>query len=381
MKSPEGFTPPQAKIEKNEKEIAQKSPEIEIVEIGDEQLKRHSKLVLGFQREDLREVIQRARGKENVRYTSPDGKEFFTKYVNQQEGKRDNIEGLINEKHILDLLADSGVTPKNSELKIYPNKKRARLVIEQVPGVSLDHLDENQSAKFLNEGAEKTIYSTADALYKIHQKGVLLVDINEGTFLLDKHDDKIETRLVDFELAVYLNNSKPEDREAAFWWYSGKDIGLRLNKQLDHQNPDVLKKSEVNLWARTLAGRMIGFSDMSASVDLPPEKQAEFDAMKSRIIPILEKQIKERAKKDYEYEFQIPKEDRFYELPTEDNFIQKELEREIPRQTNEELLGILLEEKLKAKGIIVSKEAVNFMSRALSPELQNRPSDFKELKK
>lgn len=133
-------------------------------------------------------------------YTTPRDEEFFTKYVNQQEGKRDTIAGLRKEKRILNTLADTGVTPRVGDLKIYPNEKRARLIIEQIPGVSLDRMNEKQSEQFLKEEAELTVYSTANALHKVHQKGILLVDLNAHTI---------------------------EDREAAFRWYSDKDIGLR----------------------------------------------------------------------------------------------------------------------------------------------------------
>ncbi|TAN58399.1 hypothetical protein EPN15_01145 [Patescibacteria group bacterium] len=334
--------------------------------------------VLGFQKKDLTGIIQKVRGKENIRYTNPEGEEFFTKYINQLEGKQSNIAGLKKEKLILDLLAGTGVTPKARELKIYPNEQRARLIIEQMPGVSLDKMDEMQSEEFFKKEAKTTIYSTADALNKIHQKGVLLVDVNEGAFLLDKKDDKIQTRLVDFELAVDLISGAPEDREAAFEWYSSKDIGLRLDEQVDHQDAEVLKKAEINRWARTLTEHIIGFIDVSAPVELSREKQKEFDALKIKVRPILEKQIIERAKKDYQYQSQAPEEDRLYELPAEDDFIQEKLEEELAGKIEEELLGVTLEEKMKIKGITLSKEILDFMSRALSPELQNRPVDFSE---
>lgn len=338
------------------------------------------KTVLGFEREDFGGIIQRARGKENIRYVSPKGQEFFTKYVNQQEGKRDNIAGLKNEKHFLDLLADSGVTPKTSELKVYPNEKQARLSIEQVPGISLDKMNDEQSEEFLKEKAEATIHSTAEALEKIHQKNVLLVDVNEGSFLLNKKDGNISTHVVDFELAVDLSKKMPEDNESAFRWYAHKDLALTLDEKIDHHDIEVLKKAEVSLWARTLAEKMIGFSDISKSVELPLEKQEQFDAMKVKISPALEKQVIERAKKDYEYQSKIPKEDRFYDLPTEEDFIQKEMERELPRKIEEELLGLTLEEKMKTKGIVVSKKSLDFMARALSWELKDRPTNFSEFR-
>lgn len=389
MSSFESFHHQRAETEKAKEGITPKSPEVEVMETGEEQRETNSsselmdsrKTKLGFQREDVSGMIQRMRGKENIRYTNPKGEEFFTKYANLQEGGRDNIEGLKKEKQVLDLLADTGVTPRAGELKIYPSEQRARLIIEHVPGTSLDKMDEHQRAEFLRKEAEKTIHSTSEALDKIHNKGILLVDVNEGTFLLEKKGEGVLTRLVDFELALDLNNNSNKDRETAFRWYSEKDIGLRLDQQISHQSPDVLKKAEINLWARTLAEGMIGIKDISMSITLPTEKQEKFDTMKTKISPILKTQIVERAKKDYEYQSRIPKEERFYELPTEDDFVQKELENGLPRRIEEELLGISLEEKLKAKDIIVSKETVDFISRALNPELQNRPSDFGELKK
>jgi|GEM_PF-1515839 len=336
--------------------------------------------VLGFEREDFSGITQRARGKQNIHYASPEGQEFFSKYVKFQEGKRDNIAGLKNEKYFLDLLADSGVIPKTSELKIYPNEKRARLSIEQVPGMSLDKMNDEQINEFLKEKAEATIHSTAEALDKIHQRNVLLVDVNEGSFLLDEKNKNISTHVVDFELAVDLDKKIPEDNESAFRWYANKDLGLSIDEKIDHQDIEVLKKAEVSLWARTLAERMIGFSDLSKSVELSPEKQEEFDAMKAKISPILEKQVIESAKKYYEYQSKIPKEERFYDLPTEEDFIKKEMERKLPRKVEEALLGITLEEKMNAKGIIVSKKSLDFMSRALNLELKNRPSNFSELR-
>lgn len=336
------------------------------------------KTVLGFQRNDLSGFMQKARGKENIRYVGPEGQEFFTKYVNQQEGMRDNIAGLKNEKHFLDLLADSGVTPKTSELKIYPNEKRARLSIEQVSGISLDKMDKDQSTEFLKKNAEATIYSTAEALDKVHQKDILLVDVNEGTFLIDKKDGNVSTHLVDFELAVDLSKNIPEDRDSAFRWYASKDLGLSMDENIDHQDTGVLKKAELNLWARTLVMRMIGLNNVLATVKLPPEKQKTFDAIKVKISPILEKKIIERAKKDYQYQSQTPKENRLYELPTEDDFIQKELKSELPRKIEEGLLGITLEEKMIANGIALSEGTLDFMSQALNPELEKRPTDFRE---
>lgn len=343
--------------------------------------KDRERTVRGFKRQDLSGIIQRMRGKKNIRYTDPDGKEFFTKYVKFEENKRDNIAGLKNEKRILDLLAESGVTPKTSELKIYPNENRARLIIEQIPGNSLDKWSDEATKEFLKEKADTIIRSTADALNKIHQKNVLLVDVNEGSFLLDIKDGDISTHIVDFELAVDLGKKLPEELESAFRWYAAKDLALNMDREIDHQDAEILKKAEINLWARTLANKMIGFTDMGKSVELSLEKQEYFDSMKTKLNPILEKQIAEKAKKDYESLSKIPKRERFNDLPTEEIYIKNTIDKELPRKIEEELIGITIEEKIKAKGIVVSKSSLDFMSRALDLELKNRPSNFDEFNK
>lgn len=334
--------------------------------------------ILGFQREDISGMIQKMRSKKNVRYESPDGEKFFSKYVNQQEGKRDNVAGLKKEKRMLDKLMETGVTPKVGGLKIYPNEKRARLIIENVPGASLDKMDDNQVEEFLKKKAESTIRSTADALDKMHKNGVLLIDINDGAFLLNERDNKIITHLVDFELAVDLNDGTADNFKDALLFRSIKDIGFRLDQEIDYQNSDILKKSEINLWARTLAERIIGFDDISKSIELPPEKQKEFNAAKEKISPILKRQITERARRDYQYQVEASKKDQSYDLPSEDYFIQQELDEELPRQIEKELIGFTLEEKMKTKGVKLSKKTLDFMSRALNPELKNRPTDFSE---
>jgi serine/threonine protein kinase len=339
----------------------------------------HQRTVLGFGREDRSGMMQRIRGKENIQYTSPEGEEFFAKYVNQQEGQRDNIAGLKNEKHFLDLLTDSGVTPKSSELKIYQNGKRARLLMEQVPGVSLDKMDDEQSDEFLKKNTDDTIRSTAEALDKIHRRNVLLVDVNDGSFLVSQSDKGVSTHVVDFELAVDLNRKNSEDNEMAFRWYADKDLGLTLGEDIDHQDPEILKKAEISLWARTLSERMIGFGDITESVELPPDKQQEFDAIKAKIEPVLKDQILKEAEKDYQRRSAVPKEERFSDLPSKEDFLQQEIARELPRRIEEELLGLTLAEKIKSRGIRVSEKSLDFMSRALSLELKNRPSDFSEL--
>jgi serine/threonine protein kinase len=335
---------------------------------------------LGFEIKDLSGVTQRVRGKQNVQYRNKEGEEFFTKYANLQKDRRDNIEGLKTEKLILDKLVDTGVTPQAGEIKIYPNKERARLIIEQLPGVSFDKMNNEQKEKFFKKEVEQTIYSTADALDKVHQKGILIVDVNDGTFLLDEKEGKIETRLVDFELALDTKEGSLEDRKGTFGWYLSKDKGLRLSKSLDHENNEILKKSEINLWARTLIERIISFRNVTSSVDLSKEKQVEFDSMKEKITPILESEIIKQAKKSYEYERRAKTEDQSEQLPNEDDFIKNDLGINLPRMIEEELVGISLEEKLKRDDIVLSKGVVSFLSRALSPDISKRPSNFAELK-
>lgn len=322
--------------------------------------------VMGFRREELTGEMQKERRKENIRYSGPGGEEFFAKYANEHD--QNNIARLEREKQMLDRLAETGVTPKAGEFKIYPNEKRARLLIEQVPGISLDRMDDRQSEEFLKIKAEETIFSTADALDKIHKKGIWLVDVNEGSFLIGQRDNTVETYVVDFELALDLDNSTKKTRGEAYGYYLVRDFGLRFD---DLKNPrrdfetgvlyptnEDFKKSEIRLWALVLVKFILGSDGISAEIELAPEEKEEFDKTKKKIAPLLEKEIKGE---------------------TGDDLTQKNLEDELLHRLEEELLSITLDKKLRAKGVVVSQEVVSFLSRALNLELKNRPSDLSEL--
>ncbi len=328
--------------------------------------------VLGFQREELTGEMQRERRKENIRYSGPKDEAFFAKYANEHD--QNNIARLKKEKQMLDRLTKTGVTPKAGEFKIYPNEKRARLLIEQVPGTSLDRMDDDQREEFLKRKVEETIFATADALDKIHKKGIWLVDVNGGSFLISQRDNKVETHVVDFELALDLDKSPQETRTRAeaYGHYLARDFGLRFD-DLEEPRRDFetgilypsngdFKKSEMRLWALTLVRYILGQDDISTKVELAPKEKEKFDETKNKILPLLKKEIIGTLKGK-----------------TRDALTQENLEHELSDRLEEELLSITLNKKLRAKGVVVSQQVVSFLSRALNLELKNRPSDFSKL--
>lgn len=330
------------------------------------------KKILNFERTDYSGFVQLARGKKNVEYSRTDrDKEFFTKYATHGGGCRDNVKGLENEKKILDFLQDSEVTPKVDKLKIYSEGKKARLIMEKLKGTSLDNLTPQEKGEFLNQRAQETVDSTANALHEVHQRGILLVDINEGSFILDKnHKNEITTNLVDFEFAINLNSTSLEEIQDCKSWYSRWDLALSLPENLNYKLSEVFKKSEISAWSRALSETLIGQEYIDLPIGLPKDLQRDFNIMKNRIMPVLVKKITKRAKENYKTVQE--------KTESENEFIINELEMELPAQIEESLLYITLGERLKFKDINLSEQTVNFMSKALSLDFKDRPTDLQE---
>jgi len=156
--------------------------------------------VLGIKREDLSGDVQRERGKRNIRY-DVEGKRMIAKYIDKQPEDSDNIARLSRERRLLGRLADTGVVPQVIDFKEY-ERERARLLLEEIPGTSIDHMPRKERAEFIKNHTEDIVRVTAQSLQKILEHGVHIVDINEGTFLFEENGDKLSARLVDFNSAM-----------------------------------------------------------------------------------------------------------------------------------------------------------------------------------
>ncbi|MDA1038295.1 MAG: hypothetical protein O2877_01235 [bacterium] len=338
---------------------------------------------LGFLRADLSEGIQRFRGKANIKYRTPDGRAIFAKYVTKQDGQRDNLAGLKREKHLLDKLAHTGVVPKTDEIKTYGERK-SRLIMEQVPGSSLDRKE--MRSEQARENAEAILRSTARALGTAHENGVALVDVKEGNFLVDQKDDgEVSAKVIDFELGVDLDTLDPSEVENSMRFLhevTNKDVGIQFDKMRGNETStaDMLKKADMHLWAQAMTRWLLPthsglVADYRKPEGLSEEKENAYQAAVEDVSSILMERADEKGQRDYKRRKVAGM---LKEGQTEETFItfNKHMAQGRAREI---ALSTILPEKLQEKGIDLSPELVNFLQRALSHRMEERPSSFSEL--
>ena len=168
------------------------------------------------------------RGKENRLRPGDQEGEFtalFSKKVKKPEpgsrNKRDNIGGIEREYQMLQVLRDSGVTPEPLALHVNNDRTEAQLLMKGVKGESIDHMS-GDSPEVQARFGEMMISALA-ALDAVHQKGILIRDVNKGTFIVDgltEHAEALTTSVVDFELAVREGElADPKIADSVSHWY------------------------------------------------------------------------------------------------------------------------------------------------------------------
>jgi hypothetical protein len=329
---------------------------------------------LGFTKKDVSGFTQKVRAKRNVEYTSPSGEQFFAKYATLQPDRRNNIEGLKREKQFLDRLAPTGVVPKAGELKIYPNEQKARLLLEMVAGESLD--SGGNLGFYLKAHPEETIQSTAEAHSKVLEKDVAVVDVNQGTYLLNRKDGELNVKVLDLELAVDLNQLGEDDKQRALRWYQGHDIWLRMREGniSDYELQSLIRREDIHHWAIATSEWLLGSRANWEARPSSPDKIERYNLHAEMVQPIIEAELRAKAAESYDKYSPEPKspEQRARMIEHEVDSMSKFSEREA-------LSGLLLEDQLKAKGINLPPEMVRFMEEALDPDIDERPESFDEL--
>jgi len=284
--------------------------------------------VLGFGREKLVGAITEFRGKENIMYADLEGKEFFAKYCTGENCRTSTIAGLINEKEILEKLTQTGVTPQVGELKLYPNGQhpnRARLIIERLRAIPLNHEDMRRGSNFSSTSANEFLIQCAKSYNSIHGMNVLQVDINPGNIMiqLDEPTGEIRVKLVDFELGIDLDRAGDEERSQVlnFYAFCAPMDGALKYLGRSGLKTETLMKAEIHLWA----------TEMFLWLFRPRD-----DSKHQREMPI--NQLGE------------------CEMPTD-----------------------WLEKWLEKAGYQIDAGMIVFLQRALSPDLEDRPASFGEL--
>lgn len=336
-----------------------------------------TKNILGVQREDLSGDVQRERCKRNVRYEK-DGKRMIAKYVDKQPEDSDNIARLAREKRILDELSDTGVVPKVIDYKRYEND-RARLLLEEIPGISIDHMPKKERTAFLQRHAEDVVRQMAESLQKVRDRGVYIVDVNEGTFLFDEGDDgRLTTRLLDFELGIDKSSSADELKDS-FSFVKKNELGFSLAEQEGTsltEDTALLAKCEMHRWAKTMERIVV---DRYAKIEIPADQMAGYQQYRERVKPVVDKLLRDRATK-YFATMQARQEatDRRYLDMGEDGYIAWSLKAGLESAITQQCVKFTFPGLCRTNGVALSEKSMNFIAQCLSMDINERPSSFAE---
>jgi len=319
------------------------------------------------------------RGKTNSIITDAQGTHdtLFSKSVKRVEGQRDNVEGLQRELYFLEKLKDTGITPEPVTLKINPDRTDAQLLMKKLEGDSFEKTDGSDEVAKRNFG--RISESVSQSLEAIHNRGVLVVDINEGTFVIQQmnsDNQDLITYVVDFELAediADLSSSEVQDRLKR--WYSRKDIGLQIAMyETDFNlNVDTTKGVEQYLGAKSVVEHFIG-PDYSWKIDynkLSAEDRDRYDAQLQIVQPRIEEITKKQLREEYQYAKQVSSK---YLPPDEETYVKREFEERLHAKIDLAMINITLPYFLHDKGISVETSTLKHLQRSLSLIVEERPT-------
>jgi len=352
--------------------------------------KRRHRKILGIERDDYTGIIQRHRDKQNISYKLKDGREVFAKYVSDQgNGAINNLEGIRNEAEILHKLEGTEITPKVIQFKEYPSHKKARLVTEKVSGTSLDRLTITESEK--ETIIENCIISTARSLQIIHEKGIYIVDINEGTFLVNQNGE--DCKIVDFEFAVDSTNISENQISSVLEFR--KPIKY---ESLDYPSPPTMesvKKKEMYVWAQTILSfieksyKVDDLTDMEIPIENIPQQerekiQKEITKIRSKVMPeIIEKITNYTKKEELIIKIKTAFERRQNQSQTFEDFLKQQIlvesEKVASKIVSTAIIKLTLRYKLEKLGIKLPRKIVDFLERCLDLDPNNRPNSFNDI--
>lgn len=331
---------------------------------------------LDIYRENLSGSTQKYRGKANIRYEKG-GERRVAKYATrarEAEGL-DNIAGLAREARLLEKLADTELVPRVADFKMYPNERKARLLLEEIPGVSLDHMPVTERRAFVNAHAQEIILKTAEALQRVNDAGVHVVDINEGTFMFDKKEDgDFDVRILDLELGCDETETVSEgfERARSFMERNDPSYNLAVTTGTMPKTLNALKTSEMYRWAKTL-GQYI-FPRLPLHAVVAPERQAAYEAYLAK----LEDGLREKTTRDVKRQFSRlhPERDAKTIAEGEAVYVTKMLKWQLANEVRYASLPFTLPDVLNTNGVTLDARTINFLERCLSYDPADRPEDF-----
>lgn len=331
--------------------------------------------VFGVQRKDLSSAMQRYRNKTNVRYEQK-GVALFAKSVTKQVAGSADIAGLAREAHLLKKAAASGIVPEVVDFKIYPDTQtqKARLLLKEIPGVSFDNMTSNEKRSLLADHGLDVIHDTAQALVALAQVGVHVVDINAGTFMFHKTEHGMETRVLDLELGYDDTKDEPEELQRAFNFLRGADPAMRVTPNLT-PTKEVVAKMEVHRWAMTMLNMF--FPYLPPSLKVAPDREAEYATYLNAILP--QEESRNRSLAEAQYNAFIPGKNDDQLTLGKEAYVARFVAEKRHRTQGDAAKFFALPSLFAGKGIALDERTVDFLSRSMSPFIEERPSSFDEL--
>lgn len=336
-----------------------------------------------FTRESKTHFAAKTRGKENVLIN--DSAEIFpslfSKTVTDFEGKKvADVKALANEFRVLQKLQGTGITPEPIAFNLGKDGKKANLLMTKVNGEGLEwglHGSEKNIGDF-----SSVIAATARATETIHQRGILIGDVNNGTFLIEPDSDgrSLKSNVVDFEFARDSGdlNSKETSASMLEMYIHYGDTGLNVASfdkafKLDF---NTAKKAELFAAAKAVVVHYLG-SDFTWAVDqskLSEEDRQAYEKQLSQIEPSLETISKSDIAKDYENIKKDAARQNKSPDTTYDNYEKNELPKTLQYNINASMINITLPYLLEEKGIDAHSAAIGYLKEVLSPIIADRPS-------
>lgn len=342
-----------------------------------------TRTLLGIEREDLSGATQRERAKKNIRYDI-DGKRMVAKYVDRLLVGTNNIARLLREKALLEKVSETSLVPKVLDFKMY-GTKRARLLLEEVPGTSIDRMDRVYRQKFVQEHAQDIVQESAKALQRLRDLHVYVVDVNQGTFLYDERaDGSLETRVVDFELGYDADTKDPKNLHGSLSFLARGDFGFSLaNLEGKHieETESTLAKAEMHQWGLMIYTTCI---QKFGSVTIPPEQREAYAEFRARIAPLVDTELRSRAEQAFERKFSSvspEQRERDAEKITagKDAFVASYLKSMREAAMLYECRSFTFPSDCVRNDIHLSPVQIQFIQRCLSADVHARPEDFHDL--
>lgn len=332
---------------------------------------------LGYAMYDLSGEVQEGRGKENIIYTNvTTGERFFAKYISQQEGTYFNdVEGMAQEKLLLDYLAPTGVVPKTGVFRIYPNQQRARLLLELLEGQSLDDMEFDDEVMSFEQATE-IIVSTAQSLQKVHDAGVVVGDVNFGTFLVDTSGEVPTARILDLEIGCHVDDA-PERLTNLANWCARNDMGaeLALAERGGEVDDELMYKIEMHRWGQVMAQWLLSDTEDWPDIKLGEPYAAQLAEVDAYLGPTIKRNLEQAYRNLYRKEYE-PRKKLGYEIEDEDEFVAIELVKDYPKYLKLAAPGVYFLALLDNFEFEIPANLREFIAKTLSPRLEDRPVSF-----